>query len=57
MRKSPKRKVGRPAKPPAEKQKERITVYLTKAEKRRFEALARDRGVSLATVVMLPWRE
>ena len=49
--------MGRPPKSPGEKQGERITVYLTKAEYGRMQALAKEKGVSLASLVMLPWRE
>ena len=51
------KKMGRPPRPPAEKQGERITVYLTKAERKRLEALAKVEGLSLASLVMRPWRK
>ncbi len=48
---------GRPRKPADEKQNRRITVYLTPDEHRRFEKLAKQEEVSLAELVMRPWRE
>ena len=50
-------RTGRPPKIPAEKQSERAVVYLTPAEFKRLEALAKDAGVSLASVIMRPWRD
>ena len=47
---------GRPPKLPDDKQSKRITVYLTPEEHRRFEKLAKEEGVSLAELVMRPWR-
>lgn len=49
--------MGRPRKSAEEKQGEQITVYLTKAERRRLGALARKEGLSLASLIMRPWRE
>jgi hypothetical protein len=48
---------GRPPKLPDDKQSKRITVYLTPDEYQRFEILAQQAGVSLAELVMRPWRE
>ena len=50
-------RTGRPLKPLAEKQTERVTVYLTKAERERLGELARREGVPLATLIMRSWRE
>jgi hypothetical protein len=52
-----KRRTGRPRKPADEKQRYRITVYLNKAEWEHMQQLARQEGVSLAELVMRPWRE
>ena len=50
-------RTGRPPKPPAEKHGEQIMVYLTKAERAWFEALAKQEGVPIAVLIMRPWRE
>ena len=50
-------RTGRPRKAIAEKQREKITVYLTTAERRRLEALAKKEGIPLAILIMRPWRE
>ena len=52
-----KKKLGRPPKPKAEKQSEKATVYLTKAEQAHLKALAKKEGLSLASLIMRPWRE
>ena len=49
--------MGRPPKPPAEKMSECIMVRVTPAERMRLEAHARKLGVSLAALLMRPWRE
>lgn len=51
------RRTGRPPKKPAEKQSERVMVYLTPDEHARFEAQAKSEGMSLAALIMRPWRE
>jgi len=50
-------RTGRPRKAAREKQSERITVYLTPSERRQFERMAKKEGISLAELVMRPWRE
>jgi len=57
MKKNVKKRMGRPPKPPETKQSERIMVYLTKAERKRFGALAKEQGISIASLIMRPWRE
>ena len=52
-----KRRTGRPRKPVGKKQSRRITVYLTPDEYRQLEEWAKQKGVSLAELVMRPWRE
>ena len=52
-----KRRTGRPRKATADKQKEKITIYLTTAERQRLEALAEKEGIPLAVLIMRPWRE
>ena len=51
------RRTGRPRKEPTEKQSKRVMVYLTPAEHKRLQALADKRGISLASQIMMPWRE
>ena len=51
------RPFGRPPLPPEQKCSERVMVYLTPGERRRLEALAKAEGLSLAGLVMRPWRE
>lgn len=50
-------RTGRPPKQPAEKWSERVTVYMTPTERARLESLAEQEGVTLASLVMRPWRE
>lgn len=52
-----KKRSGRPRKSLAEKQSERVMVYLTKAERTRLEKLAKRENLSLASLIMRPWRE
>ena len=48
---------GRTPKKKAEKQSKRIVAYLTPDEYRRFESQAKKEGLSLASLIMRPWRE
>ena len=41
----------------AEKHSKRIMVYLTPDEYKRFEAEAKKVGLSLASLIMRPWRK
>ena len=50
-------RTGRPRKKPSEKQSKRIMVYLTPDEYQRFEVQAKAEGVSLAALIMSPWRK
>ncbi len=50
-------RTGRPPKKPAEKWSERVTVYMTPAERARLETLAEQEGVSVAVLIMHPWRK
>ena len=52
-----KRRPGRPPKSSQEKHSEQIMVYLTPAERRRLEKLAKKEGIPLAALIMRPWRE
>lgn len=52
-----KRRTGRPPKPPDQALSERIMVRLSRAERVRFEALAKKEGLPLAALIMRPWRE
>lgn len=49
--------MGRPPKKKAEKQSERVMVYLTLRERARLEAMAKKEGLHLAALIMRPWRE
>jgi len=49
-------KVGRPKKPKSERLTEKVMVYLSKDEKERLSALARERGLGLSALLMRPWR-
>ena len=49
--------MGRPPKPPALKQSEMISVHVTPAERRRMEAEAARRGISLSALLASPWRK
>ena len=51
------KKAGRPPKSKATKQDRQITVYLTEAEYKRVVAQAAKAGLSLAALMMRPWRE
>ena len=57
QRAADKHRTGRPPKEPAEKWSERITVYMTTAERARLESLAEQEGVTLASLIMRPWRD
>lgn len=50
-------RTGRPPKPKADKQGEKVMVSLTKAERARLEKLAKKEGLPLASLIMRPWRE
>lgn len=52
-----KKRAGRPSKSKATKQGRQITVYLTEAEYKRIAAQAKQEGLSLASLIMRPWRE
>ena len=51
-----KKKMGRPPKPPAERCSERVTIRMTKAERKALEREAKRLGVSLADLLLRPWR-
>ena len=52
-----KKRTGRPRKAKIERQSERVTVHLTPRERRKLEQLAKEEGLSLASMIMQPWRE
>lgn len=54
--KTKKARMGRPPKPPGEKQSVKVTVKLTPGERRRLDAEARKAGAPLATYIMAPHR-
>ena len=49
--------MGRPPMPAAEKCGERVTIRMTKAERRTLEREAKRLGVSLAALLLRPWRK
>lgn len=50
-------RTGRPSKPKAEKQSEKVMLSLTKAERTRLEALAKKAGLPLASYILDILRE
>ena len=50
-------RTGRPPGDPSERQSERVMVYLTPAERARMGDLATKAGISLAALIMSPWRK
>ena len=52
-----KARTGRPPKAKAEKQSVHITVHLTPAECERLGKLAQEDDLSLAALIMRPWRK
>ena len=55
-RKKTRARMGRPPKPPAERRDQVVSVSLTKAERRRIVAAARAAGITVAELLMRPWR-
>jgi predicted HicB family RNase H-like nuclease len=51
------RRTGRPPKRPADRHSEIIGIRTTPCERKRLEAEAKRRGVSLSALLMSPWRE
>lgn len=56
-KKTAKKRMGRPPKPPSEKFSEMLNVKMTKAERKMLESEAKRLGISLAAVLMRPWRK
>lgn len=50
-------RTGRPPTPPTEKKSQPVMVYLTKDERKRLAALAEKQGITLAALIMQPWRQ
>ena len=48
---------GRPPKAEAEKLSERVTVHLTPNERKKIAQMAKEEGLSLAAMIMRPWRK
>ena len=57
QRTADKNRTGRPPKTATEKQSRRVMVYLTPAEHDKLHSLAEEAGISLAALIMRPWRE
>ena len=55
--KKPSKKMGRPPKPPKEKQGERVTVRMTREERRVLERDASKAGLSLAAYLLDCWKK
>ena len=49
--------MGRPPKPPAEKQSVKVTVKMTPGEHRKLSTAARKARLPLATYIMTAWRK
>lgn len=49
--------MGRPPKPKNEKQSEKVSVKMTRAERRELEAAARKAGLSLSAYILAPHRK
>ena len=54
--KNPKKKMGRPPKPRAEKYSRIVCLKMTQAEYRALRAEAERLGISLGALLMRPWR-
>ena len=50
-------RTGRPPKPARDKLSEKVMVYLTKAERAKLQAQAQEEGMTLAAMIMSPWRQ
>ena len=50
------KRTGRPPMPAKERRQNIVVVRITDAERVQFERLARDKGVTLSEILMLPWR-
>ncbi len=57
QRAADKKRTGRPPMAPEEKRSEPVMVYLTEDERFRLEAQAEQEGVTLASLIMRPWRD
>ena len=52
-----KRRTGRPRMAVEDKRSDPVMVYLTTAERIRMEAMAEGDGITLASLIMRPWRD
>ncbi len=57
QRAADRKRTGRPPIAPKERRSEPVMVYLTEDERFRLEALAEQEGVTLASLLMRPWRD
>ena len=55
--KKKKNKRGRPRKNPADKYSERLLIKMTPAERKRLDCESKKTGISLAGLLMRPWRK
>jgi hypothetical protein len=51
-----KQRSGRPPKSIEEKQNQRLTIYVTSAERQQLLAEAKQSGLSISGLLMRPWR-
>ena len=51
-----KRRTGRPRMASEQKRSEPVMIYLTTAERIRMESMAEEEGITLASLIMRPWR-
>ena len=52
-----KSKMGRPAKPAAQRRSRFLSIRLTRQERAQVEAAAKKQGLSMGDLLMSPWRK
>jgi hypothetical protein len=57
MSKKKQSRMGRPPLPPTERKSVHVSVRMTKAERARLTALAKEHSVTVSDLLMQPWRE
>jgi hypothetical protein len=57
MKSKPKKRMGRPPKPPGEKWKARVMVNMTESERAQLDAEAKAAGLSLASFLLRCWKD
>jgi len=56
-KKTKRKRMGRPPKPPAEKLSAQWCVRMTQAERKMLEAEAQRAGITVSDLLMRPWRK